>query len=402
MNTNKIFIQIASYRDPQLLPTVKDCILNAEHPENLVFAIAWQHNLEDEWDNLDEYTNDNRFKIINILSTETKGACWARNKIQQLYNNEKYTLQLDSHHRFVKNWDTISINMIQNLQEKGYEKPLLTSYVPSFNPENDPNDRVMVPWKMNFDKFAENKIVLFLPSAFSESEKNTNEPLPAKFYSAHFCFTLGIFALEVQHDPNLYFIGEEINIAIRAYTFGYSMFHPNCLIAWHEYTRKGRVKHWDDDSEWYKIDKASKEHFNDLLTKFINGEGISVLKGGEEPYGLGIDKSFKEYELMSGVDFKNLKNNYCEDKQQKIHNYTLELSKCVVEDKDIRYNYEFIAIIIQGINNEDIYRVDLLKDDIYKSQINVSFNSSIEPYKWLYYPYDKINGWIYDKIETIL
>jgi len=40
---NTIFIQIASYRDPQLLPTLKDCIEKAKYPKNLRFGIAWQH-----------------------------------------------------------------------------------------------------------------------------------------------------------------------------------------------------------------------------------------------------------------------------------------------------------------------------------------------------------------------
>ena len=90
---SKIFIQIASYRDPQLLPTLRDCIEKAKHPENLVFGIAWQHNPEDDWDNLDEFKDDPRFKIIDINYLDAQGACWARNKIQQLYDGEEYTLQ---------------------------------------------------------------------------------------------------------------------------------------------------------------------------------------------------------------------------------------------------------------------------------------------------------------------
>ena len=409
MNNNKIFIQIASYRDPQLLITIKDCIKNAEHPEKLVFAICWQHSTEDVWDNLDEYKNDSRFKIIDIPSHESKGACWARNKIQHLYDNEEYTFQLDSHHRFVKNWDAICINMIKSLQEKGYKKPLLTSYIPSFNPENDPDERVNVPWKMIFDRFTEYNAVLCLPSSFSPEETKLNEPIKAKFYSAHFCFTLGIFSIEVQHDPNLYFTGEETNISIRAYTFGYSMFHPNCLIAWHEYTRKGRNKHWDDDKEWWKIDKISKEHFSSLLTKFINGEGISILKGGKEPYGLGTSKSFKDYELYSELNYdlkkrqKIIDNTLC---IQENYVYNIKLITPVKEnesDVDIRDKYKFIAIIFKNKeDNSQIYRIDLTDDDIYKPEINISFDSYEKPYKWLYYPYDKNDGWIYDKIETIL
>ena len=51
---NKIFVQIASYRDPQLLPTIKDMIDKAKKPKNLVFGICWQHSKEDSWDELDE------------------------------------------------------------------------------------------------------------------------------------------------------------------------------------------------------------------------------------------------------------------------------------------------------------------------------------------------------------
>jgi P2-related tail formation protein len=72
MGNQKIFIQIASYRDPQLLVTLKDCIEKSKYPENLVFSIAWQHSVDDEWDNLSEYANDSRFKIIDILFFGTK------------------------------------------------------------------------------------------------------------------------------------------------------------------------------------------------------------------------------------------------------------------------------------------------------------------------------------------
>ena len=85
MGNQKIFIQIASYRDPQLLSTIKDCLAKAKNPKKLVFSIAWQHSLEDTWDNLDEYKDDKRFKIVDINYLESKGACWARNSLQQNY-----------------------------------------------------------------------------------------------------------------------------------------------------------------------------------------------------------------------------------------------------------------------------------------------------------------------------
>jgi hypothetical protein len=37
-----IFVQIASYRDPQLIPTIKDMLGKAKYPENLRLGIARQ------------------------------------------------------------------------------------------------------------------------------------------------------------------------------------------------------------------------------------------------------------------------------------------------------------------------------------------------------------------------
>ena len=254
--SDQIFIQIASYRDPELLPTLKDCIKNAEKPEDLIFGICRQFHPDDKFDDLKEYKDDKRFRIIEIPHDETKGTCWARNQIQQLYEGETYTLQLDSHHRFVKNWDTELKEMFHSLVDLGYQKPLLTAYIPSYNPRKDPEERVHEPWQMNFDRFIPEGAVFFMPSTI-ENFKELKYPVPARFYSAHFCFTWGKFSEEVQHDPEYYFHGEEISISARAYTHGYDLFHPHKVVVWHEYTRKGRTKQWDDDSDWGRKNESS-------------------------------------------------------------------------------------------------------------------------------------------------
>ena len=45
---NKIFIQIASYRDPELIHTIDNCIENSDNPENLNFGICWQHDEKED------------------------------------------------------------------------------------------------------------------------------------------------------------------------------------------------------------------------------------------------------------------------------------------------------------------------------------------------------------------
>jgi glycosyltransferase involved in cell wall biosynthesis len=213
----KIFVQIAAYRDPQLEPTIKNMLENAKRPKNLRVGICRQYNPDDQFDLLEEYRKDKRFRILDVLYSDSKGVCWARNQVQQLYDGEEYTLQIDSHMRFEKDWDDTLIKMIKQLQKKGFEKPLLTGYVSSFDPDNDPAGRVQEPWRMAFDRFIPEGAVFFLPETIPNWQQ-LKEPVTARFYSAHFAFTLGQFSVEVQHDPEFYFHGEEISIAVRAYT----------------------------------------------------------------------------------------------------------------------------------------------------------------------------------------
>ena len=138
----KIFVQIASYRDPQLIPTIENMLENAKRPKNLRIGVARQFHPDDKFDDLSKFENDSRFRILNIPHEEAEGVCWARNLVQQLYNDEEYTLQIDSHMRFAPNWDDEMIKMVKQLQKKGYKKPLLTGYVSSFDPDNDPQGRV--------------------------------------------------------------------------------------------------------------------------------------------------------------------------------------------------------------------------------------------------------------------
>jgi glycosyltransferase involved in cell wall biosynthesis len=215
MKKNKIFVQIASYRDSDLKNTLESMISNAKYPENLVVGICRQYHPDDTFEDVEKWRDDKRFKIIDVLYNETKGVCWARHAIQQLYDNEKYTLQIDSHMRFEKNWDYEMIKMITDLQKEGYKKPLLTGYVSSFDPDDDPKLRAPDPWRMLFDRFIPEGAVFFLPDAIP-NWRDLKLPVPARFYSAHYCFTLGEFSVEVQHNPEYLFHGEEISIGARS------------------------------------------------------------------------------------------------------------------------------------------------------------------------------------------
>jgi hypothetical protein len=407
---NTIFVQIASYRDPQLLPTLKDMIDKAEHPENLRIGICWQHSDKDEWDKLDEFKDDSRFRILDINYLNSKGVCWARNSVQQLYDGEKYTLQLDSHHRFVKNWDTELINMVKELQKEGYKKPLLTGYIPSFDPDNDPGARINEPWKMNFDRFIPEGAVFFLPASF-DSWDPKDRPLPGRFYSAHFAFTVGEFATEVQHDPEYYFHGEEISIAVRAYTHGYDIFHPHKVVCWHEYTRKGRTKQWDDDKEWAKRNDYC--HLKNRKLFEMDGETRDIDFG---KYGFGSVRSLKDYEKYSGLCFgkraitkqvqdhkpppdvmQNASDEDFNKSLMSIFKHCIDIGYDQVPEKD----YDFWAVAFKDENGNDLYRQDADKDEILRMKNDPDgyckvwreFQTEKKPSSWIVWPHSISKEW---------
>ena len=190
---NKIFVQIASYRDPQLVPTVLDCIANAKYPKRLRFCIGWQHAGDED---ISEITKLPNIDILDIPYTESKGACWIRSKIQAEYDGEEYTLQLDSHHRFVKDWDVKLIEMYKSVKTKKTPKPLLTAYLPSYDPRNDPKGRLNEVWQINYDRFLPEGVVFLRPSLLRNWKERT-KPAPARALSAHFIFTEGKWCKEV-------------------------------------------------------------------------------------------------------------------------------------------------------------------------------------------------------------
>jgi glycosyltransferase involved in cell wall biosynthesis len=412
---SKIYISIASYRDPQLLPTLHDCIENADHPEDLVFGIAWQHAEEDAWDDLSEFRNDTRFRIINVDYKDSKGACWARNQCHQHYNGEEYYLQLDSHHRFIEGWDTECIKMIKQLQKKGHKKPLLTSYIPSFDPDNDPEGRMMEPWWMTFDRFIPEGAIFFLPATIPNWKK-LKSPIPSRFLSAHFIFTLGQWCTEVPYDPEYYFHGEEISLAVRSYTWGYDLFHPHKVIAWHEYTRKGRTKQWDDDKEW--VNRNNHCHKRNRALFAVDGECRCEFNFGL--YDFGTERTLFQYEAYAGIRFRDRSiQQYTRDNNIAPNpvivsplDYEISFLSIFKHCIDIDYakvplnDYDFWCVAFENEQGETIYRQDAQSEEVKKikndpdgyGKIWREFPTHQKPVKWVVWPYSISQGWC-EKIE---
>jgi hypothetical protein len=286
-----LFISIAAYRDMDLAPTIADCLAKACYPERLRFGVCWQHH-DDE--RLPGWLHGAPFRILHVPWRESRGACWARAEIMRLWDGEDWYLQLDSHHRFTVDWDR---KLLEQADLTDSPKPVLTTYGASLvcNRASDLAEQVT---RIDFDRFTGDGAILTVPAVIDGS---TRPPMRARFISAHFLFAPGTFVEDIPYDPELYFTGEEITLAIRAFTHGYHLFHPSRHILWHEYTRAHRPRHWDDhradrgiETEWHERDAVSRAKVKRFLVHPTVGR-----------YELGSARSFAEYETYAGLSFRH-------------------------------------------------------------------------------------------------
>lgn len=398
-----IFVQIASYRDPELIPTVQDLLLKADNPGDIDICIAWQHS-EDE--TIDAIKNLPNVQIIDIPWNQSKGLCWARSLIQKQYKDQSYTLQLDSHHRFVKGWDTELISMMHLTNSP---KPIITSYAGMYSPKGGGILLNTEPYKMVASNFTDSGTILFRPQAIP-SWQSLTKPIPARFVSGHFFFTLGQHCCEYHYDPNIYFAGDEISLSIRSYTLGYDLFHPHKLVVWHEYTREGRTKHWSDfnaenkdkkivDKPWWEMDSASKHRLRHMLQEEDNNIDLGI-------YGLGNIRSHSDYEKYAGINFKTRQlhpvtlagdnppvNDNSEWWLKPLQEYEINLANMPLIE-----NFKFIYVGIESKEGKVLYREDITE---YKSNLTAKFKSTEKPYKWIIWPVNNNGEW-YNRQDIIL
>ena len=50
-----ILLHLPAYREPELIPTIKDALEQAKFPERVHFGICRQFNPKDDFDNVDEF-----------------------------------------------------------------------------------------------------------------------------------------------------------------------------------------------------------------------------------------------------------------------------------------------------------------------------------------------------------
>jgi hypothetical protein len=406
-----IFVSIASYRDPELVPTVRDCLEKARNPERLRFGICWQHASDEE---LPAWFCGDQFRVLDVDCHDSGGANWARAKVMGVWDGEEWYLQLDSHHRFVADWDVI---LLDDVALTNSDRPVLTTYGPPYS-QDEPEPAERSPMSMKFDRFTPDGFPMFAPSHITDWEQRTRLRR-ARFVSAHLLFAPGRFVRDVPCDPDLYFTGDEGTLGVRAFTHGYDLFEPSRVIVWHEYTRAYRAKHWDDHTgdagrAWHDRDAVSRARIRRLFDDLSVG-----------PFGLGTERTLEEYEAFAGISFRH----------RKVQDYTLhnleppnppadrdwplqvgchrieialdvgQLSRKPLHDAD------FWDVAVHDPEGRDLHRWQIPHEEpaeltrkLVEGQpltLTAEFESQAHPATWKVTPYTETDGWLPPLTGTI-
>ncbi|KAM9992275.1 hypothetical protein ACTFIY_009699 [Dictyostelium cf. discoideum] len=282
-----IFVSLAAYRDVFCSDTINYIFNHANRPEKIFIGIVDQGSelLEEDPNQDPSFPNSycyrglkvapeliqSNVRRIALTVAQSKGPTLARYYASTLYNNETYFMQVDSHLRFIKGWDSLIINDLwltksyAPIGENGIPRTVLTHYPMAYNVEDSGLpvvDQTGVP-RLCKGEFNTRGIITFNSFIL----KATTKPAECPYIAAGFFFTSGEAIKLVPFDPHLsnLFEGEEILYSVRMYSAGFRFFAPTLNICYHYYSRPKSPKFWEDNKQYYLDMQKSVERLKYIL-----------------------------------------------------------------------------------------------------------------------------------------
>ncbi|CEO94842.1 Glycosyltransferase (GlcNAc) [Plasmodiophora brassicae] len=307
----RIFVSIASYRDPETAWTVRSALQRARFPRRLVFGICWQYDAsvdaERLFSNMPKPLFEGQIRSVSLRHDQACGPQWARYLIQsRLYRDEPFYLQIDSHMRFCHDFDVILIEEFNDARAQS-PRPILTTYPPGYTrlgaegqPEVDTGIAGgMIATRLYPRSFGDDGMLRIVGRAFDVAP---SRPVPTPFWAAGFSFSRGDWVRDCPYDPNLrhVFFGEESVMAARIFTSGYDCFAPSRVVCCTKWSRDYRPTFRENPGS------QSLTHLSVRRMRFVleasDGDVDDI--GDVGRYGLGRVRTMREYQQVAGVDFR--------------------------------------------------------------------------------------------------
>lgn len=287
---NKIFVSIASYKDPELEFTVNTLIKTATNINNVRVVIAQQQE-PDKFIKFDHPA----VEVLNYNYVDSQGVCWARKQINDQYHGEEYFLQIDSHIAMAEHWDDLIRSQMEWVTTKGSAKAVFATY-PTGYTINEGQRHFHDPYVPR--TLLRNDNVFYFQAGVGGDNK-FNEPIPSPYLNAGCMFGHGSFYHDCSYDSDIYFEGEELLNTLKAFTHGYDLYNPSVHICWHLY------KLWDDPrrdlwqlhhNEWDDVQRPVRHWERHKKAK----DKLIKIFSDELPDQLGTARSIKDYESYIG------------------------------------------------------------------------------------------------------
>ena len=305
-----IFVSIASYRDYRCPKTVRQLFNQATYPSRMRVGIVDQIKpgtdlncakperpcSENPDDILCKYSH-----LIDVYEMDASlavGPVLARHIGNRMYRGEYFVMQSDAHMEFVKGWD---VDIIKQWYSANNEMAVLSTYVSSvddhYNFTTGLNTVSSRPKMCNTDfdiDDSDNRLANLMHGQQPEGNPDVSgTPTLSPFWAAGFSFARGHFLVQVPYDRYLpmVFQGEEINIGLRGFTYGYDFYAPERSVLFHYYSHGGKdkkVKSFYENSGAYKgLEQAS-------MARLLGITELLPTKDYMDEFSKSIDKTEKE------------------------------------------------------------------------------------------------------------
>jgi hypothetical protein len=136
-----IFVAFPALDDTEVIPTIIDAFKKAKNPERVFLGVALLYSTgkykSDFKKGIKGYENQIRYSTTRVTARnvfETLGVGRGRKLAAELYRDEDYVLQIDSHTLFPEGWDETLIQLHNEATSSlGLSKVLLTGYSGHFH-----------------------------------------------------------------------------------------------------------------------------------------------------------------------------------------------------------------------------------------------------------------------------
>lgn len=280
-----IFVSLISYRDSEAQWTIEDLFSQARFPERIFIGYCGQYDLvHDAHCFVKPCSRPAQVRSMMLDYRQARGPCFARALAQALWEDEDYFLQIDSHMRFVKDWDE---KLIAMLAQCNSEKPVLTMYPPEYK-LGSPVPKNSMPNLLCAKQFDKDGMLRIRGRRLKVRPKT---PIPSLFWAAGFMFASSQFLQEVPYDVHMknIFFGEEISMLVRLWTKGWDCFCPSENVLFHLWERDYRPSFREVLTR--DVDRKLQETSRDKVLQLLSVDSGNV-------------RSLQAFEEFCGVDFK--------------------------------------------------------------------------------------------------